>query len=136
MSVSMQLSFHHLTGTGQLVSYISKKVEKLNRINDVNNVRVVIDIPNQHHGAVNDYAVLVLLEVPGRELVIRQHSTRLAKDGGIYSAVSNAFRSAERSLKEHFDKQDSARRHAQRVTVFSGLEPTIIDIGKGAENTV
>ena len=111
MNVPLQVTFRNLPASDSLVDHVRGRVAKLEIFcSRIVACRVAIEVPhhNHHHVHSGHYRVRIDLTVPGAELVIG--SARTYCQQHVRAAVDEAFRDAERVVKDHVrQKRDGAR---------------------------
>ena len=140
MGFPLQITFRNMASSAAIEANIRERVAKLELFHDaIENCHVIVEAPHKHHRKGNVYQVHITLGVPGPDIVIKQSARRLdsgesgePKPNGLienhrtgkrgahedlYVALRDAFRAAERKLKDHAGRQNpalKARRTAMR----------------------
>ena len=97
--------FRDVSQSPSLAFTIEKKLKKLDKLSDeVNSSRVVIETPHQHKHKGKLFRAHIELSVKGSPITVHQEDT------SVHVAVRDAFRAAERKLKQACSKRQS-RRH-------------------------
>jgi len=97
--------FRDIDKSAALADTVSRKLHKLERYcGDIIRSRVVLEAPHQHKHKGKQYKASVELALSGNPVTITNESD------SIHRAVTGAFNSVERCLKERGDRR-KARRH-------------------------
>ncbi len=104
MQTPLEIAFHNLSPSSALEADIRERAGKLERLYDrLTACRVSVGALHQQHQTGNLYDVHIVMAVPGQELVVsrepRKAKQRRAQPDP-YGAVRDAFKAAERQLKE------------------------------------
>jgi putative sigma-54 modulation protein len=96
---------------------VTNRVAKLETFCDrIVGCHVTLDTPNHHHAHGNHYTVNIELEVPGKTISIaRDPDQRVARED-IYSAIDDAFKSAEGALKTYASRSRASAARAAHTT--------------------
>ncbi|MEX2962083.1 HPF/RaiA family ribosome-associated protein [Microbulbifer sp. TYP-18] len=99
--------FRDIDKSAALANTISKKLHKLERYcGDIIRSRVVLEAPHQHKHKGKQFKASVELALSGKPVTITSESE------SIHRAVSGAFASAERCLKERGERRKTLRHQA------------------------
>ncbi len=105
MQTPLEIAFHNLPPSEQIETEIRSRVDKLARLYDrLTACRVSVEALHKQHRTGNVYEVHVVMDVPGKELVVsreprRANQRRTAPD--VHTSIRDAFEAAERQLKEY-----------------------------------
>jgi len=105
MQTPLEIAFHNFPQSSRLETDIRARVDKLERLYErLTACRVTIEARHQQHRSGNIYEVHIVLVVPGQELVVSRepHKVKLrrAEPDDVRGSIRDAFRAAERQLKE------------------------------------
>jgi ribosomal subunit interface protein len=102
MRSNSQIIWQNLSPSDEIETKIRKHITKLEKFADrLSDCRVVIEVPHRHHHHGNIYHVQINLTVPGRELVVNRQPPVQQTHEDLHVAISDAFESAERQLKDY-----------------------------------
>jgi ribosomal subunit interface protein len=83
-----------------LEDYVRTKADKLDTFHRrITSCKVALESPHRRHAHGRRYRIRIDVKVPGAELVIGHGQGEKSEDA--YAAVDDAFRHAERVLKNH-----------------------------------
>ncbi|SDZ76917.1 HPF/RaiA family ribosome-associated protein [Microbulbifer marinus] len=103
--------FRDIDKSAALATTVSKKLHKLERYcGDIIRSRVVLEAPHQHKTKGKQFKASVELAISGSPVTIS------CENESIHRAVSDAFASAERRLKERGERRKARRHQAVCVT--------------------
>jgi ribosomal subunit interface protein len=106
----LQITHRQMETSSALDEHIEAEAEKLEKFFDkIISCRVVVELPHKHHNKGQHFHVVVDLTVPGREIVVGRDPDGRVTHEDPYVAVSEAFKSARRQLK------DTAQRRRREV---------------------
>ena len=115
MDVPLEIRFHHVASSEAAERLIREQVDKLARLHDrLIGVRVAVELQHQKHRTGNVCDVHIEMSLPGRDLVVSREphgaNDKYARPT-LETSLRDAFRAAERQLKEHKlrEREDSAR---------------------------
>lgn len=102
MQLPLQVTFHGITPSAAIQSYVERKAAKLELMAD-NIVRchVVIEAPHRHSREGRRYSVHIDVRMPGREVAISRELGDSENDA--YAAIDEAFDEAKRRLRDCVD---------------------------------
>ncbi len=110
MHFPLQITHRQMESSPALDEHIQAEAEKLEKFFDkITSCRVVVELPHKHHHKGQHFHVVVDLTVPGREIVVGRDPDGRVTHEDPYVAVSEAFKSARRQLK------DTAQRRRREV---------------------
>ncbi len=116
MQIQNNVVYRDLDASQALNSTIAKKLQKLNRIsNQISSSRVVLDSPHQHKNKGKLFRAKIELGVKGDSIAIQQDSS------SIHIAVRDAFKAAERKLKQVSEKR-SYGKHSKLADITTIAE--------------
>lgn len=106
--MEIQITYRHCDSSEVLSEHVRTTAKELEKFaNDLRSCKAVIERPHHKDGVV--FHAKLLLEVVGADLVAE------AEDPNAYSAVTEAFKAAERQLQVHTDKRrHDVKRHTAR----------------------
>jgi cold shock CspA family protein/ribosome-associated translation inhibitor RaiA len=112
MQTPLEIAFHNLPSSAELEAEIRARFAKLERLYEhLTACRVSVEALHQQHQTGNIYEVHIVMTVPGRDLVV-SHEPHRAKQRvaqpDIHGSVRDAFRAAERQLKDFKRRVDGA----------------------------
>lgn len=106
MQTEPQVTFRNVPASEVVEANIRSHIDKLEQFyNRLMGCRVVVEVPHKHHHLGNLYHVRIDLTVPGGELVVKRDPPEHHAHEDIYVAIRDAFRSAERELKDYAQLQ-------------------------------
>jgi ribosome-associated translation inhibitor RaiA/cold shock CspA family protein len=120
----IDVSFHNLDPSPALEAEIRKHVAKLERIYDrITTCRVSVEALHKQHRTGNVYDVHVELVVPRGELVISREPHKVKEryaSPDVRTSIRDAFRAAERQVKEHKEQLRGDVKLHESEAVFQG----------------
>ena len=119
MQTPVQIVFHGIDKSDAVEDRIRDRVSKMELFFDhIISCRVVVERHHHSHSNMNvkdqPFHVSIMLGVPGDELVVKRDPKspgRIKKHEDVNLAVSNAFATMERRLKEYVRKRWRDTRH-------------------------
>lgn len=91
--------------TDSIKSAVSKNVANLETFFDrIIRCEVAISSPHHHHHRGRIYHIRIVLDVPGRNIVVSRESEKDGSHEDIYVALRDAFKAAGRQLQDHVKK--------------------------------
>jgi ribosomal subunit interface protein len=105
MQLTPQITFRGISSSEAIDNRLRKQIEKLEKYYDrIMGCRVMVETSHRrHHG--NLYHIRIDLTVPGGELVVNRTPPEHQEHEDIYTAIRDAFGTAERELKEYAQRQ-------------------------------
>ncbi len=101
MKMPLDISARDVSVNGETEELIRDKASKLDRTYDqIIGCRVKIDKPHRSQRTGMTYNVSIDIRVPGGELIVKRES-----DQDLRAAITNAFETAQRRLKDHAERQ-------------------------------
>jgi len=102
MEIPLKINFRHMEPSAALEARIRQKTEKLERFSEhITSIRVTIDQEHKRHNQGNLFGVKIDLTLPGKEIVIDQHSDKHHAHEDVYVALRDAFKAAARQLEDY-----------------------------------
>ena len=105
MQEPLEIAFHQVEASEALKAEIRGRAAKLSKLYDrITHCRVSVEGLHKQHRTGNVYEVHIELLVPGAELVVSREPHRPKEryvSPDAYTAVRDAFKAAERQLKEY-----------------------------------
>lgn len=109
-----QITFHGVDAGEELRALIEEKIARLETLHDgLLGVRVAVERPHQHQRLGRLYVVRVELTLPGRELVVAREQGDAESHENALIAVRDAFRAAERQLRDFVEARRALARGEQ-----------------------
>jgi ribosome-associated translation inhibitor RaiA len=109
MQEPLEIAFHGIEHSAALEAEIRERADKLSKLYDrMTHCRVSVEGLHKQHRTGNIYEVHIDMLVPGGELVVSREPNRAKEryaNPDVYTAVRDAFRSAERQLIEYKRQQ-------------------------------
>jgi len=104
MQTPLEIAFHNLQTSEHLETDIRERADKLARLYDrLTACRVTVEADHRQHRTGNVYQVHIVMTVPGHELVVSREPHKAKQryaDPDIHTSIRDAFKAAERQLKE------------------------------------
>lgn len=105
MKLPLQITSRNVSLSETAEQAIRDKAAKLDAICDqIMGCRVLVETPHRHQHQGNTYNVRIDLTVPGAEMVIKREENQ-----DLHIAIRDAFDAARRKVKEHSQRQKSAK---------------------------
>jgi ribosomal subunit interface protein len=102
MRSTPQIIWQNLSPSDITEAKIHKHITKLEKFSDrLTDCRVVVAVPHRHHHQGNIYHIQINLTVPGGELIVNRQPPAQQAHEDLRIAISDAFESAERQLKNY-----------------------------------
>lgn len=96
----IQVTFHGVSSTDALATYIAKKAKKLDEMyGRIVQCRVAFEVPHRHSREGRRYRVTIDVRFPGEELAISRDLGESELDA--YATIDDAFDEAKRRLHDH-----------------------------------
>lgn len=109
MQSPLEIAFHNMQGSESLEADIRKRVAKLEKLyGRLVGCRVSVEALHRQHRTGNVYEVHIELMVPGSDLVVSREPHKAKEryaNPDVYTSVRDAFKSAERQLKDFKERQ-------------------------------
>jgi ribosome-associated translation inhibitor RaiA/cold shock CspA family protein len=109
MQTPLEIAFHNMQPSEAVEAEIRKRAEKLDRIYErLVGCRVSVEGLHKQHRTGNVYEVHIEMMVPGQNLVVSREPHRAKErfaNPDIYASVREAFKAAERQLKDFKERQ-------------------------------
>jgi ribosomal subunit interface protein len=100
MDRPLELVFRNMKASKELKALVEERAERLEQIyQHIIGCRVTIELDNRRSGTIPD--VHIDIQVPGRDLVVNQHS----RGGDALTSVHNAFDAAAQQIREYKAKK-------------------------------
>lgn len=140
MEVPLQVSFHGVDHSDAVETKIREHAEGLEKFYDrITSCRVVVEAPHGQHHKGNLYDLRIVLEVPGKEIVVKRDQGANHAHEDVYVTIRDAFRAARRELQDHVRRNRGDVKHHDApphgtVTRLAGDEDYgIIEASDGQE---
>lgn len=109
MQTPLEVAFHNMQPSDALEADIRKRAAKLEKIYErLVGCRVSVEGLHKQHRTGNIYEVHIEMMVPGQNLVVSREPHRAKErhaNPDVYTSVRDAFKSAERQLKDFKQRQ-------------------------------
>ena len=109
----LQIVFHHIEPSPALEAEIKKRVAKLEKLyGRLTSCRVSVEALHQQHRTGNVYEVHIEIAAPGRLIVVSEephHVDERHRKPTPRNAIHDAFKTAEKRLKEFKAQRNDAR---------------------------
>jgi ribosomal subunit interface protein len=105
MQVPVQVTFRDMPVSDAVEAACWDEAAKLERFFDrITSCRIVVAADHRRHQKGNLFQIRIVLNVPGRELVVNRDPPAHHADEDVYVAIREAFDSTRRQLEEHADR--------------------------------
>ena len=105
MPLPLEITYHNMDQSDAIETRVLEKVEHLEKLHErLTSCRVSIEAPHKHHRQGNTYQVRILLGMPQGQVAVSHDPGDRNAHEDIYVAIRDAFRAAERQLKDHRQK--------------------------------
>ena len=105
MQEPLEIAFHGIEHSDALEADIRERADKLVKLYDrMTHCRVSVEALHKQHRSGNVYEVHIDMLLPGAEIVVSREPNRAREryaSPDVYTAVRDAFKAAERRLKEY-----------------------------------
>ena len=121
MQVPVQVTFRDMPVSDAVEAACWDEAAKLERYYErITSCRIVVAASHRRRQKGNLFEIRIVLNVPGRELVVNREPSAHHADEDIYAAVREAFDTARRQLEEYVDR---LRRHVPVAEVGDEVPP-------------
>ena len=122
MKFPLTIKFHNTRRTAHAEDDVREHAERLDKYHQrIQNCEVIIDKPHVQHNKGNEFHVRILLSVPGQQLAVTSPSPKHGDHTDLHVALRDAFKAAERQLRERRTKpRDQRIRKVQRENGSNG----------------
>lgn len=119
MRPPLQITWHEIPKSEALEADISNRTEKLAQYFDrITNCHVVVGSPHRQHRQGNRYSLRIIINVPGKELVVTRNPGDKDAHEDMYVVIRDAFNAARRQLQDYVQVlQGTVKQHDE---VMSG----------------
>ena len=111
--IPVNITFRHMESSAAVETRVHELVGHLGVFSDrIQSCRVVIDSPHRHHHQGKVFAVKVLLELPGDDVVVDMERPQRDNHEDVYVVLRDAFDAAKRQLQQRMSslRGDGKRR--------------------------
>jgi cold shock CspA family protein len=140
METPPQVTFRNMDHSDAVAVRIRDEAAKLERFFDrIIGYRVTVEAPHKQHNKGNLYRVQVIVEVPGKDIVVKKAPGDNHAHEDVYVAVRDAFKAAQRLLQDHARrgqgkvKTHEAPPHGRIVRLFPNEGYGFIESSEGLE---
>lgn len=103
------ISFHGVEHSPTLDQLIRERIAKLEEFHPrITGCHVAVERPHKHHSHGNQYKVRIVVNIPGRQIVINHDHNE-----DIHAAVRDAFNAAGRRVEDQVRRQRGDVKHHQ-----------------------
>ncbi len=113
VTIPVNITFRHMESSAAVETRVHELVGHLGVFSDrIQSCRVVIDSPHRHHHQGKVFAVKVLLELPGDDVVVDMERPQRDNHEDVYVVLRDAFDAAKRQLQQRMSslRGDGKRR--------------------------
>ncbi len=113
VTIPVNITFRHMESSAAVETRVHELVGHLGVFSDrIQSCRVVIDSPHRHHHQGKVFAVKVLLELPGDDVVFDMERPQRDNHEDVYVVLRDAFDAAKRQLQQRMSslRGDGKRR--------------------------
>ncbi len=113
VTIPVNITFRHMESSAAVETRVHELVGHLGVFSDrIQSCRVVIDSPHRHHHQGKVFAVKVLLELPGDDVVVDMERPQRDNHDDVYVVLRDAFDAAKRQLQQRMSslRGDGKRR--------------------------
>jgi cold shock CspA family protein len=102
MEFPLDITFRDMESSPAIEALVHRWAEKLGRVYDrIMRCHVIIERPHQHQRQGQLLRVVVMLSVPGPDIVVSRNTGRIGAHEELNVAVRDAFLAARRQLEDH-----------------------------------
>ena len=110
MKFPLNIKFHNTRRSVRAEEDVREHAERLDKYHQrIQNCEVIIDKPHTQHNKGNEFHIRILLSVPGQQLAITSPSSKHGDHTSLHVALRDAFKAAERQLREKRTKPREQR---------------------------
>ena len=97
---------------------VQRRTEKLEQFyNRIIRCEVVLSCPHRHRHADRIFHVQILIELPGKDIVVGKKQSQMESHKNIFVAINDNFDAAERILQDHVRvMRGDVKRHSVDMT--------------------
>ena len=101
MQRTLQIHFHGMESSEALEARIRERVAELERrCPELTGCRVTVEKESRNHVKGNPFRISLLVQRPGRDVVVSRNGPKDQDHGDVYAALRDAFDTAERQIGE------------------------------------
>jgi len=105
MDIPLKVEFRNMDRSDAVEARVRERAQKLERFFDhIIGCRVAVEAPHRHHNKGNHYHVRIVIEVPGRDIVVSHDPGDRNAHSDVYVAVRDAFAAAQRQVEDYVRK--------------------------------
>jgi len=102
MQIPLEITFRDMPHLAAVEAEIREKAAGLEHLfGKLTSCRVVVEAPHRSHEKGQIYTVRIDITLPGREIVVNREVSRDERHDDIHVAVRDAFKRAQRQLRDH-----------------------------------
>ncbi|MGQ9426629.1 HPF/RaiA family ribosome-associated protein [Gilvimarinus sp. F26214L] len=102
MRPPLQITWHEIPQSDALEADIRSRTEKLSQYHDkIINCHVVVSAPHRQHRRGNHYSLRIIINVPGKEIVVTRDPGDNNAHEDMYVTIRDAFNAARRQLQDY-----------------------------------
>lgn len=117
MTIPVNITFRHMESSAAVEARVHELASHLGVFSDrILSCKVVVDSPHRHHHQGKVFAVKVLLEIPGEDVVVDMERPQRNNHDDVYVVLRDAFDAAKRQLQQ---RMSSLRGEAKRRETLS-----------------
>lgn len=108
MELPLKITFRDISPSPAIEEHIREKASKLERFHSrIHGIRVTVSAPELQHHKKPTFHVQVDLKIPGAEIVVNKERREVHENEDVYTAIRDAFNTAERQLRQLSEKRRS-----------------------------
>jgi cold shock CspA family protein/ribosome-associated translation inhibitor RaiA len=105
MDIPLQIEFRNMDRSEAIEARVRERSSKLERFFDhIVGCRVAIEAPHRHQNKGTQYHVRIIVDVPGKELVVSRDPGDRNAHEDVNVAIRDAFAAAQRQVEDHVRK--------------------------------
>jgi ribosomal subunit interface protein len=121
MMQPLHLVFRGMGPSDALAARIREHATKLERFGvPIISCHVAVDLPHKRHQKGKHFHVRITVHVPGHELVVDRAPEAHSAHEDAYLAVNEAFRAAQRMIRDHAQRMRRLERDAAMAEMTAG----------------
>ena len=106
MQQSPEIIFRDIESSDAVINKVRERIERLERyVPEIISCRVVIAVPHRKKRTGRLYNVTLDVSVPGDQILVNRNPERDQSHEDVYVAIRDAFKAAERQLKEYNERR-------------------------------
>ncbi|MEK7483328.1 MAG: HPF/RaiA family ribosome-associated protein [Planctomycetota bacterium] len=114
--IPLQINFHQMESSEAIEKKIQDRVQKLEKFFEhITDCRVIVEVPHKHHQKGKLFAIKIIINVPGKEIVSSRSPDQHHAHEDINISIRDAFDAVKRQLEDYVrTRRGEVKRHEDR----------------------